>query len=276
MSRGPGFFSDIGKKAKDLLTKDYLSDHKFSVSTYSESGVALTTSTVKKGGYSSGDVQAQYIYKNTSVDVKVDTESNVSATLTAVDIVPSSKTIATLKYPNYESGKLEVQYFHPHASLTAAVGLNRVTPIDFSVTLGTPTFALGAEAGYETTSSKLTKYTAGITVTKPDSCASIILGDKGDTIKASYIHYLDSSKRNGAVGEITRKFSTNENTFTVGGSHAIDSLTLLKMKLNNHGSLSAVLQHEVIPKSLVTISSEFDTKALDKTPRFGVSLALKP
>lgn len=71
--------------------------------------------------------------------------------------------------------QLEVQYFHPHASLTAAVGLNRVTPIDFSVTLGTPTFALGAEAGYETTSSKLTKYTAGITVTKPDSCASIIL-----------------------------------------------------------------------------------------------------
>ncbi|EYU44488.1 hypothetical protein MIMGU_mgv1a016650mg [Erythranthe guttata] len=39
MSKGPGLFSDIGKKAKDLLTKDYLSDHKFSVSTYSESGV---------------------------------------------------------------------------------------------------------------------------------------------------------------------------------------------------------------------------------------------
>lgn len=101
-------------------------------------------------------------------------------------------------------------------------------------------------------------------------------GDKGDTIKASYIHYLDQSKRNGAVGEITRKFSTNENTFTVGGSYAIDGLTLLKMKLNNHGSLGAVLQHEVLPKSLVTISSEFDTKSLDKTPRFGVSLALKP
>ncbi|KAK6125256.1 hypothetical protein DH2020_041000 [Rehmannia glutinosa] len=247
MSKGPGLFTDIGKKAKDLLTKDYLSDHKFSVSTYSESGVALTTSTVKKGGYSSGDVAAQYIYNNTSVDLKVDTESN-----------------------------LEFQYFHPHASLTAAVGLNQAPPIDLSVTLGTPTFALGAEAGYETTSGKLTKYTAGITVTKPDSCASVILGDKGDTIKASYIHYMDQLKRSAAVGEITRKFSTNENTFTVGGSYAIDGLTLVKVKLNNHGTLGAVLQHEVIRKSLVTISSEFDTKALDKTPRFGVSLALRP
>ncbi|CAA3017841.1 mitochondrial outer membrane porin 2-like [Olea europaea subsp. europaea] len=276
MSKGPGLFSDFGKKAKDLLTRDYLSDHKFSVSTYSESGVALTTSTVKRGGYSSGDVAAQYKYNNISTDVKVDTESNISATFTVAEIVPSSKTIATLKFPNYESGKLEFQYFHAHASLTAAVGLNQSPPLDLSVTLGTPTFALGAEAGYETTSGKLTKYTAGITVTKPESCASIILGDKGDTIKASYIHHLDQLQKSAAVGEITRKFSTNENTFTVGGSYSIDGLTNVKMKLNNHGILGAVLQHELIGKSVLTLSSEFETKALDKTPKFGVALALKP
>ncbi|KAK4486722.1 hypothetical protein RD792_006706 [Penstemon davidsonii] len=276
MSKGPGLFPDVGKKARDLLTKDYLSDHKLSVSTYSESGVTLTTSTVKKGGYSSGDVAAQYIYKNTTADVKVDTESNISATLSLANIVPSSKTIATLKFPNYESGKLEFQYFHPHASLTAAVGLNQRPPLDFSVTLGTPTFALGAEAGYETISGKLTKYTAGITVTKPDSCASVILGDKGDTIKVSYIHFMDQLRKSAAVGEISRKFSSNENTFTVGGSYATDPLTLVKVKLNNHGALGVVLQHELIRKSLVTMSSEFDTKALDKTPKFGVSLALKP
>lgn len=76
--------------------------------------------------------------------------------------------------------------------------------------------------------------------------------------------------------EITRKFSTNENTFAVGGSYAIDSLTLLKMKFNNQGKAGTVLQHEFIRKSLVTVSSEFDTKSLDKTPRFGLSLALKP
>ncbi|CAI9780789.1 unnamed protein product [Fraxinus pennsylvanica] len=276
MSKGPGLFSNFGKKAKDLLTRDYLSDHKLSVSTYSESGVALTTSTVKKGGYSSGDVAAQYKYNNISTEVKVDTESNISATFTVAEIVPSSKTIATVKFPNYESGKLEFQYFHPHASLTAAVGLNQSPPLDLSVTLGTPTFALGAEAGYETTLGKLTKYTAGITVTKPESCASIILGDKGDTIKASYIHYLDQLKRSAAVGEITRKFSTNENTFTVGGSYSYLPECLHFMKLNNHGILGAVLQHELIGKSVMTLSSEFETKALDKTPRFGVALALKP
>lgn len=56
----------------------------------------------------------------------------------------------------------------------------------------------------------------------------------------------------------------------------MDSLTLVKAKLNNHGKLGALLQHEIIPKSLVTMSSELDTRALDRTPKFGLALALKP
>ena len=68
----------------------------------------------------------------------------------------------------------------------------------------------------------------------------------------------------------------NENGITVRGSYAIDHLTLVKAKLNNYGKLGAVLQHEVIPKSVLTISSEVDTKALEKNPRFGLAIALKP
>lgn len=87
---------------------------------------------------------------------------------------------------------------------------------------------------------------------------------------------MDELKKTACVGEITRRFSLNENTFTVGGSYAVDSLTMVKAKLNDHGKLGALLQHEIIPKSLVTLSSEMDTKALDKTPKFGLALALKP
>lgn len=276
MVNGPGLFSDIGKRARDLLTNDYISDQKFSISTCSDTGVALTSTAVKKGGLSTGDVAAVYKYKNTIIDVKLDTESNISSTFTINDIVPSTKAIASFKVPNYSSGKLEVQYFHDHATCTTAVALNKSPVVDVTATLGTPTIAFGVEAGYDTTSGTFTKYTAGVGVSKPESCASIILGDKGDTIKASYLHHLDQLKKSAAVAEISRRFSTNENTFTVGGSYAIDNLTVVKAKLNNHGKLGAVLQHEVIPKSVLTIASEFDTLALDKTPRFGLALALKP
>ncbi|KVI08917.1 mitochondrial outer membrane protein porin 2-like [Cynara cardunculus var. scolymus] len=276
MNSGPGLFSDIGKKAKDLLTRDYLSDQKFSVSTTSATGVTLTSTATKKGGLSTGDVGALYKYRNTLIDVKFDTQSNIATTLTFTEIVPSTKTIASFKLPDFKCGKFEVQYFHYHATLTSAVALNQTPTIVLSATIGTPTFAIGAEACYETSSSKLTKYTAGISVNKPDSSASIVLGDKGDTIRASYIHHFDLVQKTAAVGEITRRFSTNENTFTVGGSYAVDGLTVVKAKLNNHGKLGTLLQHEIIPKSLVTVSSELDTKALDKTPRFGLALALKP
>lgn len=276
MSKGPGLFSDIGKKAKDLLTRDYSCDQKFTVSTYSDAGVVLTSTAVKKGGLSTGDVAALYKYKNAFIDVKVDTESNILTTITFTEILPSTKTIASFKLPDYNSGKVEVQYFHDHATFTTAVALNQSPLVDLSATIGTPTIAFGAEAGYDTTSGSFTKYTAGVSVTKPDSYASILLGEKGDTISASYVHHLDQMKRSAAVGEITRRFSTNENTFTVGGSYLVDPLTLVKAKLNNHGKLGALLQHEVIPKSVLTLSGEFDTKALDKTPRFGLALALKP
>ncbi|XP_018817375.1 mitochondrial outer membrane protein porin 2-like [Juglans regia] len=276
MSKGPGFFSDIGKKAKDLLTKDYNSDQKFTVSTYSDAGVALTSTAVKKGGLSTGDVASQFKFRNAVVDVKVDTESNISTTLTLTEILPSTKTIASFKLPDYNSGKLEVQYFHNHATFTTAFGLNQSPFIDVSTTIGTPSIAFGAEAGYDATSGNFTKYTAGISMTKPDSSAAIILGDKGDTMRASYVHHLDQYNKSAAAGEITRRFSTNENTFTVGGSYAVDHLTVVKAKLNNHGRLGALLQHEVIPKSVLTISGEVDTKNLDKNPRFGLAIALKP
>ncbi|KAH1073063.1 hypothetical protein J1N35_025391 [Gossypium stocksii] len=276
MSKGPGLFVDIGKKAKDLLIKDYTSDQKFTVSTYTGAGVALTSTALKKGGLSTGDVAALYKYKNTQFDVKVDTNSNILTTLTFTEILPSTKTIASFKVPDYNSGKLEVQYFHDHATVTTMVGLNQTPGVNVTATIGTPTIAFGAEAGYDTTSGNFTKYTAGISVTKPDSCASIVLGDKGDSINASYVHYMDQQKKSAAVAEISRRFSTNENTFTVGGAYAVDHLTLIKAKLNSHGRLGALVQHEVVPKSLLTISSELDTKALEKSPRFGLALALKP
>jgi voltage-dependent anion channel protein 2 len=90
------------------------------------------------------------------------------------------------------------------------------------------------------------------------------------------VHHLDQFKKSAAVGEITRKFSTNENTFTVGGSYAIDHLTVVKAKLNNNGKLGALLQHEVIPKSVLTVSGEVDTKALEKNPKFGLAIVLRP
>lgn len=276
MSKGPGLYSDIGKKGRDLLTRDYIFDQKFTISTTSLSGVGITSSAVKKGGLYAFDIGSQYKYKNTLVDVKVDTDSNISTTFTVSEVLPSTKAIASLKFPDYNAGKVEVQYFHDHASFATVVALKQSPLVDLSATMGAHGVAFGAEAGFDTGSGAFTKYNAGISVTKPDYNFSVILADKGDTLRASYVHHLDEKQKSAAVAEITRRFSTNENTFTVGGAYAVDPQTTAKARLNNSGKLGALLQHQMNTQSTLTISGEFDTKALDRTPKFGLALALKP
>ncbi|KAK4787324.1 hypothetical protein SAY86_011157 [Trapa natans] len=91
------------------------------------------------------------------------------------DIFPSTKTVASLKLPDYDSGKLVTQYSHEHATFSTAVSANRSPVIDFSATIGTPGIAFGAESSYATESHKFLKYNAGVSMTKPNSGASVIL-----------------------------------------------------------------------------------------------------
>lgn len=276
MGKGPGLFSDIGKKAKDLLTKDYNYDQKFTVTTFSETGLAFTSTGVKKGEQFSGDLNTQYKYQNAIVDVKIDTNSNILTTITLDQPIPHAKTIFSFKIPDQKSGKVNLQYFHDHVGLSSSIGLTPTPIVEVSGALGHDEISVGGEMAFDTASGTFSKYNAGIGLSKPEYTAAVILADKGDTVKASYTHIVNPISKTAVAAEFTHKFSTNENTYTVGSSHAIDRLTTMKSRLDNRGKLGALIQHEWRPKSLVTISGEFDTKALDKSAKIGLSLALKP
>lgn len=100
--------------------------------------------------------------------------------------------------------------------------------------------------------------------------------DKGDSLTASYFHTV-SPLTNTAVGaELSHRFSTNENTLTIGTQHSLDPLTTLKARANNYGKASALIQHHWHPKSLVTVSGEVDTRAIEKSAKIGLAVALKP
>lgn len=106
--------------------------------------------------------------------------------------------------------------------------------------------------------------------------ASFHRNDKGETVTASYFHTV-SPLTNTAVGaELTHSFTTNENTLTIGTQHALDPLTSVKARVNNYGKASALVQHEWRPKSLITISGEVDTRAIEKSAKIGLAVALKP
>ncbi|MCL7037141.1 hypothetical protein MKW94_015797 [Papaver nudicaule] len=276
MAKGPGLYTNIGKTVRDLLYKDYQSDQKFSVTTYTENGVAICSSGTKKGELFLADVNTQLKQKNITADIKVDTNSKVSTIVTIDEPVPGVKAILSFIAPDQKSGKVELQYQHEHAGIASSFGLTANPVVNFSGLFGNSQFAAGTDVSFDTASGNFVKYNAGLSVTRPDLIATLALNDKCDTLNVSY-YQIVSSMSNAAFGaELSHSISRRENTLTVGAHHALDQQTAVKAKLNSFGMVNALIQHEFYPKSYFTISGEVDTNSIEKSAKIGLALALKP
>lgn len=276
MAKGPGLYSDIGKRARDLLYRDYQSDHKFTLTTYTANGVGITTSGIKKGESLLGDVTTQLKNKNITADIKVDTYSNLSTIITIDEPAPGLKTIFSFMVPDQRSGKAEVQYLHEYAGVSTSLGLTANPIVNFSGVAGNNVLSLGTDLSYDTATGNFTKYNGGLSVTTSDLIASLTLNDKGNTLTASYYHTVSPLTSTAVGAELSHSFSTKENTLHIGTQHALDPLTTVKARVNNNGKASALIQHQFRPKSLFTISGEVDTRAIEKSAKVGLALAIKP
>ncbi|KAL0395657.1 UNVERIFIED_CONTAM: Mitochondrial outer membrane protein porin of [Sesamum calycinum] len=263
-------------KGPDLLYKDYNSDQKFTLTTYSPTGVTLTSTGTKKGDLFLADVNTQLKHKNITTDIKVDTSSNLHTTVTVDEPTPGLKTILSFRVPDQRSGKLELQYLHEYAGISSSVGLTANPIVNFSGVVGNNKLALGSDVSFDTKEGAFIKCNFGASFTNADLIAALTLNDKGDTLSASYYHIVSPSTNTAVGAEVTHSFSTNENTITVGTQHLLDPLTTVKARVNNFGKANALIQHEWRPKSLITVSTEVDTKSIDKSAKFGLALALKP
>lgn len=276
MGKGPGLYSDIGKKSRDLLYRDYQGDHKFTLTTYSPTGVAITSSGLKKGDTFLADVNTQLKNKNVTTDIKVDTNSNLFTTVTLDEPAPGLKTIISFKVPDQRSGKLELQYLHEYAGVNTSIGLTANPIVNFSGVVGTNVASLGTDLSFDTKTGNFTKCNAGLSFSNADLIAAMTLNDKGDKLNASYYHMVNPVTNTAVGAEVSHSFSNNSNTITLGTQHTLDPLTTVKARVNNFGTASALIQHEWRPRSLFTISGEVDTRNVEKSAKIGLALALKP
>ncbi|KAF8780082.1 hypothetical protein HU200_001738 [Digitaria exilis] len=260
----------------DLLYKDYNFDQKFSLSTSSNTGLNLTATGVKINEDFIGDIRTQHKSGRTTVDVIIDSDSKVFTTVTVDEALTGLKTSFSFKVPDHKSGKLDLQYAHNRFALNSTIGLTSAPLVELAATVGTSELSLGAEVGFDSASASVTKYNSGIGYNKPDFSASLLLADKGETLKASYIHLFNPTNGATVAAEVTHKLKTKENYFTIGSSHALDSSTLLKTRFSNSGKVGLLCQHEWRPKSLVTLSAEYDPKVVRSPSRFGVAISVKP
>ncbi|GAB4853577.1 hypothetical protein Ancab_017768 [Ancistrocladus abbreviatus] len=273
---GPSPFPDIGKRAKDLLTKDYNFDHKFTLSVPCSGAMGVTATGWKRDQIFVGDICTQYRNGNTTVDLKIDTDSNLFYRVTQDQVLPGIKTTFSFNIPDHKSGKLDVQYLHDHAAVFSSIGLAPSPLLEFNAAVGNSDLVLGGEVGFDTVSASFTKYNAGISINKPDFSAALIVMDKGQAVKASYFHAVNPLKGTAVAAEMIHRFSNYENTFTIGSSHAVDPITLIKTRFSDNGKMAMLCQREWRPKSQIALSVEYDTKAAHSASKLGLALALKP
>lgn len=285
MEKGSGLYSDIGKKVRDLLYKDYGSKHKSTFTTNFKE-VTITSSGVKKGELCLVCVAAQglvfQLTRKIKYDFKLYSDLNVLGRASADELAPGLKGIFSLITRNQRSVKVELQHQYESAvvstrmGVSAAAGLTTYPVLNASGVVGYNGFTLGTDFSFDTASGNLTKFNAGLSYSHSDhNVASVTVNDKVDTFNVLYYHIV-SPLSNTAFGvNVSYSLSCNEVTFTAGAQHAPNPKTLVKARLNNSGRVSALIQYEWCPKALFTISGEVDVREIQKSRKIGLAVALK-
>jgi len=197
----------------------------------------------------------------------------VSVTGCKSDLYPGLKATLAANLPDHTSGKLTLDYSAPHITTKAVVGLTSSPALQLSTAIGTPNAIVGVDGCYDTTSSILTKWSVGTAYLSKDYSASLLLTDKGSTLKASYSHAIDPTQT--AACEVVRKLNSDATTFTMGYQKKLDTGATLKMRLANSGLGAMSYSFSPAAKTTMSISGQFDTTNLDKNSKLGMSLDVK-
>lgn len=192
---------------------------------------------------------------------------------TASNIAPGLSAALTGSLPDQSSAKLTVDYAIPHVTLKTAVGLTSAPKVDLAATTGVEGVVVGGDVGYDTSKGSITRWALAAGYTKADYQASLMLIDRGETVKASFTHNVDSTMTVG--GEVMHSLTKSTTGFTLGYAKKLDSGALFKARLDNTGLTSVLYEQELRPKTLVALSSQFDATDLNKAPKFGVAFGLK-
>ncbi|KAK7411472.1 hypothetical protein VNO78_02905 [Psophocarpus tetragonolobus] len=246
MSQGPGLYFDIGKKARDVLHKDYAQQP---------------------------PIHFNYKFLNWNLDLTCEEE-----------LVYGLRGLFSCNIP--DSGKLEVQHLNKFSGFSASIGLSGDTEKGYSPVanisglIGTRILTMGANLAYDTLerSRTINNLNAGLSLNCPYLVASVTLHDSFQTLKGSCYLEVNPLTKTAIAAEVKYDLADDETSgVTVGAQHALFPWTLLKARLSNNGKVGALIQQKFGRKFSITVAGEMNLneKAKEKYPKIGVSMALK-
>jgi len=285
----PVAFKDIGKTCSDLLSKDYkVGKNTVELKSKTPNGVTFTPSATKGGDKLDGSLAAKYVFGGgVETEVTLASSGVLKANIEAADAITkglkitfdaetaaSGKASASLLSIgktefNYQTGpvdcKASYDYFKGDAIASATGTFQK--------------FTVGAECGYNTSTSALSKYAAACQFVQPDFTVSAKLSEAmakpGKSFSGAYHHKVSGDMQVGA--ELSKAANKSEVDLAFGCSYKLDKDTTVKGKVDTDGQLLASFKQKLSPLTLLTLAAQIDTVNLtDGKHKFGMLLNLTP
>jgi voltage-dependent anion channel protein 2 len=280
-------FKDIGKACSDLLTKDYKTGkNTVELKTKTPNGITFTPSATKSGDKLDGSLKTVYgVAKGMEAEVNLSTSGVLKCTFEAVDAIAKGMTCkiegetpAPGKGGLLSSGLTELVYktgpFRCQGSFDFYKG-------DIVANAsGTMTgLSVGAECGYSTSKSALSKYAAACQYVQPDFVVSMKLAEAmakpGKSFSGAYYHKVSGDMQVGA--ELAKAAAKSDVDLAFGCQYKLDKDTTVKGKVDSDGKLFASFKQKLSPLTLLTLAAEIDTVNLSEGKhKFGMVMNLTP
>jgi hypothetical protein len=291
-------YSNLGKGAKDLLSKGFPSTYKVEVTTTAENGVQFVTSAEKKQANKAdvvvGTFQPKFKLASRGLEVigTVDTNNQIKAELALENAFPGLK--ATLKAQTGAAHDLEavLEYKHEVGTFASTLVYNPVTAKSVfsanatisrqAVTAGVETkySILAGQAGVLNNVTGVLNYKAtthDLTAFVKSDAGSVTDGGVAPRLYSvgAHLHYTPS-KETSFASSLDYDLQKNSIKVTIGDSVKLDARTEGKAKIGSDGLLSLSVAQQLTPVVKATLGTELNTFDLaGSTPKFGVHFEVR-
>ncbi|CAG8448369.1 2155_t:CDS:2 [Ambispora gerdemannii] len=260
----PVTFSDIGKSANDLLSKDFPVGLKLEAKTNTNTGVTFTVNGQRdtKTGTIHGDLKTKYIYPKNGVTFtgswttsnhlngQLELENNVAKGL-KLDIITSLQ--PAIGQRNAKAGVIFKQPgFHSKFYIDLFKG-----PIFYGdAVIGHEGFVLGGEGTYDVMDGKVTRFGVAAGYNAPEYSIALRTSNSLNSYTAAAYHRVQPDIETGA------KYSLDRDTF-------------IKSRIDNFGRLGLSYTQNLRPGVKISLGGIVETSRLNENAhRFGISLNL--
>ncbi|KAJ6461998.1 eukaryotic porin/Tom40 [Mycena vitilis] len=275
----PPSWKDLGKSSTDLLQKDYpFNSFGLEVKTKTPSNTVFKVAGTRASQTSAiqGDIEAKLndrkhglTFTNTwtttnvlrsQIELQDQITQGLKLDLTT-SIAPSknnSKT-AVLGAVYKQSG------FHSRAVLDVLKGPTFIA----DTVLGRDGFLVGAEAAYNVTEGRISRYALAAGFNAPEYAVTLHALNDLKSFSASYYHRVSADVEAGAKAVYDPKLTNGGVSIEVGTKTYLDSAAFVKAKINNSGVLALGYTQSLRPGLKASFGLALDTQKLNEVDPTG-------